>query len=236
MKRLHNMGVRVSETSPEIKMAMATVSANSRNRRPTMPLMNMMGMNTATSDKVIDITVKPISLLPTNAACMCAMPLSRWRMMFSSTTMASSTTKPTARVRAMSERLSRLKPQSFITAKVPTSDVGEARTHRARDLDGVGAWLAFHRQHDRRTQVVTRSAVVEEGRELLILLAAVLRLTHVGEAHGGAVAIGDHQSVVGFRIFELAFRLQRITAHTAVERAGGEIGVAALYRLLDLRE
>ena len=43
-------------------MAMPTVMANSLNSRPTMPPMNRMGMNTATSDRVMDTTVKPISL------------------------------------------------------------------------------------------------------------------------------------------------------------------------------
>ncbi len=39
-------------------------------------------------------------------------------------TMASSTTKPVAMVRAMSDKLLRLKPARYITAKVPMSDSG----------------------------------------------------------------------------------------------------------------
>src|SRR5579871_506513 len=46
--------------------------------------------------------------------------------MFSITTMASSTTKPVEMVSAMRERLSRLYPHKYITAKVPTSDTGTA--------------------------------------------------------------------------------------------------------------
>jgi hypothetical protein len=49
-----------------------------------------------------------------------------WRAMFSSTTMASSTTKPVAMVSAISDRLSRLKPARYMTAKVPASDTGTA--------------------------------------------------------------------------------------------------------------
>ena len=45
------------------------------------------------------------------------MPASRWREMFSMTTMASSTTKPVEMVSAISERLSRLKPSRYITAE-----------------------------------------------------------------------------------------------------------------------
>ena len=65
-------------------------------------------MNTATSDSVIETTVKPISLAPRSAAASGGVPCSRCRMMFSITTMASSTTKPVAMVSAIRDRLSTL--------------------------------------------------------------------------------------------------------------------------------
>ena len=65
-------------------------------------------MNTATSDRLIDSTVKPTSRAPWIAASKRGMPASMWRVMFSSTTMASSTTKPVAMMSAISDRLSRL--------------------------------------------------------------------------------------------------------------------------------
>ncbi len=87
-------------------MVMAMVTANSRNSRPMMPLINNSGISTATSEIEIEMTVKPISPAPLIAAGNGFMPISMWRVMFSSTTMASSTTKPTAIVSAISERLS----------------------------------------------------------------------------------------------------------------------------------
>ena len=65
-------------------------------------------MNTAISEMLIDTTVNPTSRAPCNAACTRGTPSSMWRSMFSSTTMASSTTKPVATVSAISDRLSRL--------------------------------------------------------------------------------------------------------------------------------
>ena len=56
------------------------------------------------------------------------MPSSRWREMFSMTTMASSTTNPVAMVRAMSDRLSSVKPKAYMAAKVPISETGTAIT------------------------------------------------------------------------------------------------------------
>ena len=47
--------------------------------------------------------------------------------MFSKTTMASSTTKPIARISAIIDRLFRLKPHKYITANVPSRDTGIAR-------------------------------------------------------------------------------------------------------------
>ncbi len=64
----HIIGVSVSETTAEATTAMVSVSANSRNMRPTSPVMNSSGMNTAISDSVSEITVKPISRAPRNAA------------------------------------------------------------------------------------------------------------------------------------------------------------------------
>ena len=58
------MGVVVSETSSEMPTATLSVIANSRNRRPTMPPISRIGMNTATSEVLIEITVKPISRAP----------------------------------------------------------------------------------------------------------------------------------------------------------------------------
>ena len=49
-------------------MVIVTVTANSRNRRPTMPLISSSGMNTATSEMLIERIVKPISPAPLMAA------------------------------------------------------------------------------------------------------------------------------------------------------------------------
>ncbi len=65
-------------------------------------------MNTAASETVIERIVKATSFDPANAASIGDFPISMCRTMFSSITMASSTTKPTASVKAISDRLSRL--------------------------------------------------------------------------------------------------------------------------------
>ena len=88
--------------------------------------MNSTGINTAASDSVMEIIVKPISRAPVKAACMGGSPISMCRTMFSSITMASSTTKPTESVNAISERLSREYPSKYMMANVPTMDMGSA--------------------------------------------------------------------------------------------------------------
>ena len=65
-------------------------------------------MNTAASERVMDTMVKPISPEPLSDAISGSSPISMWRTMFSSMTMASSTTKPMLRISAIMERLSRL--------------------------------------------------------------------------------------------------------------------------------
>ncbi len=89
--------------------------------------MKRIGMKTAAREIVMDTIVKPTSREPSRAACIGRFPISMCRTMFSSMTIASSTTKPTDRVSAISERLSRLYPNAYMTTKVPTSDIGRAR-------------------------------------------------------------------------------------------------------------
>ena len=108
-------------------MATATQSMaeNSRNSRPITLGTNSSGMKTAINERVSETTVNPIWRDPRSAASTGLSPASMWRTMISIITIASSTTKPALIVSAISDRLSRLKPHSAITPKVPISDSGK---------------------------------------------------------------------------------------------------------------
>ena len=105
-KRLASIGTSVSDTNADATIASDTITANSWNSRPITPGMKKIGMNTATSEVEIEMIVKPTSREPRSAAWNGGMPCSTWRMMFSSITIASSTTRPTASVKPSSEMLS----------------------------------------------------------------------------------------------------------------------------------
>src|SRR6266403_2626742 len=124
--REHIIGVSVSDTIADVTTAMVNVSANSRNMRPTSPDMNNSGMNTAINDTVSEITVKPISLAPLSEASIAVSPFSMWRTIFSIITMASSTTKPVPIVNAISDKLSRLKPEKYMMPNDVINDKGSA--------------------------------------------------------------------------------------------------------------
>jgi len=153
-KRLHSIGVSVSETSPDTRIAAPIVTANSCISRPTTPPMKSTGMNTAASDSVIEMMVNAISFDPSRAAWSRDLPISMCRTMFSSMTMASSTTNPTERVSAISERLSRLYPSWYITANVPTIEKGRARLGMI-----VADTLRRKRKITRTTRHTVRSSV-----------------------------------------------------------------------------
>ena len=121
-----SIGVVVSEITSEIRIAIESVKANSRKKRPGMPPMNRMGVKTATSDRLIDRTVKPTSRAPRSAASFCDIPASMWREVFSTTTTASSTTNPVAIVKAMSDRMSSVKPARYMIPKEPMIETGTA--------------------------------------------------------------------------------------------------------------
>ncbi len=74
--RLPSIGVRLSETKPEIRIATTMVTENSCSSRPTIPAMNSTGMNTATSENVIERMVKPISREAAMAASIRDLPIS----------------------------------------------------------------------------------------------------------------------------------------------------------------
>ena len=68
MKRAHSIGASVSDTKADTAIEAVTVRANSRKTRPMIPPMSNSGMNTATSDRLIDSTVNAISREPSSAA------------------------------------------------------------------------------------------------------------------------------------------------------------------------
>src|SRR5215831_14838052 len=122
----HMVGVVVRETTSDTPIATLKVTANSRKSLPTIPPIISKGMKTATSDVLIDKTVNPISAAPLNVACRTPIARSTYRVMFSNTTIASSTTNPVEMARAIRDRLSRLYPSRYITPNVPTSESGTA--------------------------------------------------------------------------------------------------------------
>ena len=100
------MGESVTAMMPEMMTDPASVKANSRNRVPVRPCVKPIGAYTAASVIVIDTIGTKISFMPTMAASTGFSPSSICRWMFSSTTMASSTTRPMAST--MASRVRRL--------------------------------------------------------------------------------------------------------------------------------
>ena len=101
----------VKATSSETAIAKAMVTPNEFMKRPTMPPMKATGRKTAISERLIARTARPISRVPSTAACMGGMSFSSMkRKMFSSTITASSMTMPTTRVSASSVMMLSVKP------------------------------------------------------------------------------------------------------------------------------
>ncbi len=90
------------------------------------PPIKPIGKNTATAVKVAAVTVKPISLVAIRAASRGVFPFSICRMMFSTSTMASSTIEPITKANANRVMVSKLKPYIAMTINVPNKDMGMA--------------------------------------------------------------------------------------------------------------
>ncbi len=92
-------GVSVNETNSEKSVAVTTTAAYSFRYSPTMPGNSAIGANTTTSTIVIATAAPPISLRPLIAAFTGSCPRSRCLVMFSNTTIESSTRIPMIRAR-----------------------------------------------------------------------------------------------------------------------------------------
>ena len=88
------MGVSTRATTKDANTASDAVQPNCLKNLPGMPLMKAVGKNTAIKVKVVAITAKPISSAASMAACRGGLPMRKWRSMFSTSTMASSTKIP----------------------------------------------------------------------------------------------------------------------------------------------
>ena len=89
--------------------------------------MKATGTKTATIVKVVAMTARPISAVPSSAAFTWSLPRCRWRTMFSRTTIASSMSIPMARERPIRVMTLMVKPNAFMAAKAAITEMGRVR-------------------------------------------------------------------------------------------------------------
>ena len=114
----------VNETTSENAVAKTTVSPNSRMNCPTIPLMNAIGANTATSTSVIANAAPPSSLRPATAASSPRSPRRALSAIASTMTIESSTRMPIVRERAISDSTLMLNLIAHIAQSAASSEAG----------------------------------------------------------------------------------------------------------------
>ena len=121
-------GESVSAITPEITIEIEIVIANCLYSVPVTPPRNATGMNTATSTSTIEISAPAICVIASFAAASAERPLlAMLASTFSTTTIASSTTRPIARIIPNSVSMFTEKPSRCMPMNVPTIDTGTAR-------------------------------------------------------------------------------------------------------------
>ncbi len=130
------IGVSMRATTSEANTASDAVQPNCLKNLPTTPLMKAVGKNTAISVKVVAITARPISSAASIAAWYGDLPMRRWRTMFSTSTMASSTRMPMTSDSASSDTTLIEKPKKYMPISAGKIDIGSATadTRVARPL------------------------------------------------------------------------------------------------------
>ena len=145
--REHIIGVSVSAITVEHEMAIITVRANSLKFLPTTPPIKTRGIKTMIRAILVDITAPVISPMLSMAALKGFLPSSICLVVFSRTTIASSTRKPTESVRAIRDRLSKLKCLVSMTAKV---------AHSVRGRTIAGMMVSFNLPRKRKITRITK--------------------------------------------------------------------------------
>src|SRR5437762_4853253 len=121
-------GLRVSETKHEMIVDPAIVIANCLKNNPGIPEINATGTNTAHNVRAIAMSAVETSVIVSCAASRGDKPLAMLRSTFSTTTMASSTTMPTASTSPNRDRLLIDPPSIVRIENVPISETGIATT------------------------------------------------------------------------------------------------------------
>ena len=121
-------GDSVSAMTPEITIEIEIVIANCLYSVPVTPPRKATGRNTATSTSTMEISAPAICVIASLAACSAERPLlAMLASTFSTTTIASSTTRPIARIRPKRVSMLMEKPSRCMPTNVPTMDTGTAR-------------------------------------------------------------------------------------------------------------
>ena len=120
----HIAGESVKAHNADIAIETAIHTANCLYITPVMPPINIIGTNTAIRTIAIATRDDPTSCIVNCVAITADLPSSKWRFTFSITTIASSTTTPTARTKANNESRFILILNAFKAMNVPMSDTG----------------------------------------------------------------------------------------------------------------
>ncbi|MCY1524149.1 hypothetical protein D9M68_590720 [compost metagenome] len=123
-KRENKSGTMVNEVTKESNVAIITTTQNCLKILDTNPELMAIGKNTTTITKVMDTTVKPISLVASKEARTLFLPISICRWIFSNTTIASSTRIPTTNESPSNDIRLSVKPIRLIPIKVAINEAG----------------------------------------------------------------------------------------------------------------
>jgi hypothetical protein len=169
----------------EMSIAAASDSENSRNSRSTTPPMNRIDTKMTRSATFIATSVRLTSPAPRSAARYTGVPRSTCRLMFSSTTMASSTIRDVPRINAMIDRLLSEKPSRYIAPKLPISDAATA-------VAGISAarMLPRNAHTTATTRIIDASSVVCPSRNV-VRMPGERSMTMLSFASAGSSARSD---------------------------------------------
>ena len=141
---VRQVGTSVRDRTKEPIIANTTASAIGRNRKPATPPRPNIGTNTMQMHSSETVAGTTICRAPSMIAVSISLPCSRWQLMFSMVTVASSTRMPTASAR----------PPSVMTLIV--SPARRAAVIEARIASGIEiVMISVERQLPRKSRIIS---------------------------------------------------------------------------------
>ena len=192
------VGTMVRDHMYEASIAKITASASGTNKNFATPDRKNMGINTMQMHNVETNAGTAICCAPSRMACTVSLPMARLRLIFSISTVASSTRMPTASASPPSVMMLMVSPSALRHSTLTRMDSG---------IEAAMISVLFQLPKNTRIMNAVRHAAISASRKHAVNGSA--HKQRLVEQHGDVQAFGYGAGVIRNGLFDAAHDIQR---------------------------